>query len=803
MPEEKRHLYRHKSGTEDYLFFGAPAADGQSIATKEVPAWWKDGTTYKTLRAADMAYLNAFRLVHGNEVFVSMPPKQTKEGIELIAKRLGGKGWQSGDEAYLPIFDIQWDLPNNQSIEGMGGGSAQSVYWFCIEQKRVPIHSSVIGIMSEYAEVNDIQAVRFDYDSLISGMLLAPRKIDSSKFNETISRGLAGKWTTGSEIFRPELTGAFNYALNRRAPGLTFFARVLCFSLAKGKNAIGSAILWLLEPVRGGRTAMVPLDLLMRDKRERISLFHSVLWFLQSLKQSKNPVRFLRRFARLGYKGDEALENLDISIRLIENIIAAAKVSLDSVANDEPMPVQPPDPMDPRAIKPVNPELDPSPNQWDTAQDVTPWEECMDILWKMAADKWPDLPGKLLDSWNYALRILVECQTPGVFDEELPITAPKNAAFIIEGQRLLVLPAGGTIGRDFIKDAELLLSSAAQGLTVDEGTTIIIRIWVLPKEEVKAGRNPRLRDPLNGLVAGGFSRNGLFLKSVHTPVTLPPVLPDEVPSPIQGYSAPDSAPPVQATWKEVFPPGAFISTGAQDVVFEWMHAGKNYRLQWGFENGLNLRSRYLEVLNALPWRVNSKSHFEFICNDPYCDAVVELTGRLLEIYGGKVDTGTAEFFLSFVQAFPYIHDPDHMSCDWPRFPSETLLNMGGDCEDTSITLLAMLRHLGIDSGLLRMPGHIAVGIAGPYSGMYYTFSGKRYYYAETATDAAYRPLGASSDLAGTAELVPSPAEGITLLPVKVLSVNMEYGKDAKVNVTLFSGQRIEKEVQVAAYARSR
>lgn len=70
----------------------------------------------------------------------------------------------------------------------------------------------------------------------------------------------------------------------------------------------------------------------------------------------------------------------------------------------------------------------------------------------------------------------------------------------------------------------------------------------------------------------------------------------------------------------------------------------------------------------------------------------------------------------------------------PKYPVETLLDNGGDSEDTSILAAALLNDLGYDAIILGFPGHMAVGVkgTGDLAGRYFPYNGADYYYLETA-----------------------------------------------------------------------
>ena len=89
--------------------------------------------------------------------------------------------------------------------------------------------------------------------------------------------------------------------------------------------------------------------------------------------------------------------------------------------------------------------------------------------------------------------------------------------------------------------------------------------------------------------------------------------------------------------------------------------------------------------------------------------------------------------IAFVQAFPYFKDDVSTIYDeYPRYPIETLVDNGGDCEDTAILTAAMLREMGYGVVLVNPTGHMAVGVkCSSCSGTYYTYEGDKYYYLET------------------------------------------------------------------------
>lgn len=94
----------------------------------------------------------------------------------------------------------------------------------------------------------------------------------------------------------------------------------------------------------------------------------------------------------------------------------------------------------------------------------------------------------------------------------------------------------------------------------------------------------------------------------------------------------------------------------------------------------------------------------------------------------------AEYLVAFVQqAIPYKSDPYNNGWDYPKYPIETLVEQGGDCEDKAALLVALLNTFGFDAVLVSLPGHMAAAISCSNCGGYYTHNGKKYSFIETTT----------------------------------------------------------------------
>jgi hypothetical protein len=87
--------------------------------------------------------------------------------------------------------------------------------------------------------------------------------------------------------------------------------------------------------------------------------------------------------------------------------------------------------------------------------------------------------------------------------------------------------------------------------------------------------------------------------------------------------------------------------------------------------------------------------------------------------------------VSFVQNLHYLTDDNTGFDEYPKFPIESLVDEGGDCEDTSILMAHLLEAMGIDTALLTLPEHMAIGVELNASGVHWDVNNQTFYYLET------------------------------------------------------------------------
>lgn len=164
-----------------------------------------------------------------------------------------------------------------------------------------------------------------------------------------------------------------------------------------------------------------------------------------------------------------------------------------------------------------------------------------------------------------------------------------------------------------------------------------------------------------------------------------------------------------------------------DRVFEWTYQDIEFTLAY------DLNEADYEFYSE---RNRNRAYIHFV-NDNFDDEFISSIASDLEdlaLDAGLPDWEVPYVVTSFVQSLPYTSDSLTTGFDeYPRFPYETIYDNGGDCEDTSILVAALLSELDYDVVLIGPPGHMAVGVAGDDSmyGGYYEFEGTNYFYLET------------------------------------------------------------------------
>lgn len=220
--------------------------------------------------------------------------------------------------------------------------------------------------------------------------------------------------------------------------------------------------------------------------------------------------------------------------------------------------------------------------------------------------------------------------------------------------------------------------------------------------------------------------------SVSSPPSAPSVAP---PAPVPGVTpAPESTPIAsnELPAPTVDLPAAIgevpQSTESISVSYSW-----TYRGEWSWEIKIPLSVyQYYQQLPRPPTG-NYSVYVTHPLDDPYIDALVDKIKRAAR-EAGYTEYQMLEFAAAFVQSLPYTVDSVTSPYDeYPRYPLETLIDNGGDCEDTSILLASIVDKMGYGVVLINLPDHLGVGVKGGENvyGTFWEYEGSNYYYIET------------------------------------------------------------------------
>ncbi len=169
--------------------------------------------------------------------------------------------------------------------------------------------------------------------------------------------------------------------------------------------------------------------------------------------------------------------------------------------------------------------------------------------------------------------------------------------------------------------------------------------------------------------------------------------------------------------------------------YKWNYEGR----EWSWE--LSFRQSLYDYYKALP-RAPTKNYSVYVTHPTDDKQIESLVGKLQDVaqQEGYDSFQTISFAAALVQSLEYTSDSVTTGFDeYPRFPVETLVDNGGDCEDTAILLASIIDAMGYGVVLIRFNetstsvGHMAVGVKGEDGiyGTYYSYEGNKYYYIET------------------------------------------------------------------------
>lgn len=176
-------------------------------------------------------------------------------------------------------------------------------------------------------------------------------------------------------------------------------------------------------------------------------------------------------------------------------------------------------------------------------------------------------------------------------------------------------------------------------------------------------------------------------------------------------------------WVCLAPFALFAQSNFIHREYKWDYQGKSYSMKQTFD-----RSDYVHYRSInRHWRYK-----DYVKESPYHQVIKPIVQELSKFCQGQgfSQWETVEFLVVFVQSLEY--QKETSSPEYPKYPIETLVERGGDCEDTAILLAAIFREMGISTILISPPGHMATAIAiDGKQGTHIKWKGKNYHYIET------------------------------------------------------------------------
>ena len=159
-------------------------------------------------------------------------------------------------------------------------------------------------------------------------------------------------------------------------------------------------------------------------------------------------------------------------------------------------------------------------------------------------------------------------------------------------------------------------------------------------------------------------------------------------------------------------------------VFDWSYGDYN------FKTTASIQEDWYNYYSAKKPRPDVRSTEYVTYNDPFIQAISKEISRVAD---EKNNPCKACFVTAFVQSLSYVDDIYTGYNEYPKYPVETFFEKNGDCEDTSYLTASIVRAMNIDTVLILLPEHMAVGVwlDCDSPGTYYKLNDRCYYYIET------------------------------------------------------------------------
>ena len=181
-------------------------------------------------------------------------------------------------------------------------------------------------------------------------------------------------------------------------------------------------------------------------------------------------------------------------------------------------------------------------------------------------------------------------------------------------------------------------------------------------------------------------------------------------------------------------PGSAAGDEVRTVHYEWDWQG------WSWSYDLDIPVAAVTAYKSIPrdpysYLTGYSSYVSEPSDDEYLSQLAE---KFLDAAAenGWGEDAAVRLAIAFVQSLKYTPDDIGLGYDYPKYPLETLYDQGGDCEDSSILLVSLIRAMGYGCCLVMFDDHMGVGVLGDDSvhGSYFQYSGRKYFYVETTAE---------------------------------------------------------------------
>ncbi|MDD9983906.1 MAG: hypothetical protein OXU81_21525 [Gammaproteobacteria bacterium] len=179
--------------------------------------------------------------------------------------------------------------------------------------------------------------------------------------------------------------------------------------------------------------------------------------------------------------------------------------------------------------------------------------------------------------------------------------------------------------------------------------------------------------------------------------------------------------------------------------YQWLHQGRSREIGVSLNPAHFIQSKAIRNLTKnYHHRHGASEYIEMAERDPYRKSFLSPVVEAIASTAAKDREDPLFMLLTFVQGLPYLEERS----GYQAWPTETLINMEGDCSDTAVLYAALLEQYQAKRVALvgRKPlwvflrgkcdrNHLAVGVRSHtgrrYSGTYYEKSGAKWFVAET------------------------------------------------------------------------